>query len=142
MMKTALSKRGSLGNGRRNGSHRGGNRKIKKRSDGKEFWTGLADTAFFQPHKDDMLPVWRDMYKLNRQVRELERGLYQPTPSDETWLGSFKSGVVSAWHDLVDEVKALLAALFFHIVTFVLIVAFNAVAIWFLFWLIRVVLFG
>jgi hypothetical protein len=104
----------------------------RSKGGGKNVWTSICDTVFFNPQSDST-NLWRDMYKLNRQVKEIERGLYQPV--DESWLGRLKSGAVSAWHDLVDETKAVLTALAFHLLTLVLIVACNVIFFGGLFWL-------
>lgn len=94
----------------------------------RSFWDGMADTVFFQPRKSETLPVWRDMYRLNRELKQMEHNLYQP-PGQETWLGSLKSVIKKAWHEFMDEIKALLTELFFHALKLVLIIVFNV--LWF-----------
>ena len=121
-------------------SRRSDNRRTRKKSrrrlQGKGNWSGVADAVCFQPEKIDWVPIWRKTYKLKRQLREIERGLYQPTSEKETWLGLLRTHLRSAWHDLVDETKAMFTALLFHLLTLAMIVVFNA--LWFaaLFWLI------
>lgn len=114
---------------------RGRQRGKRKRSNG--FWQGVGDTVLFQPHKSEWLPIWRDTYKLKRQLREMERRLHQP-PMEETWWSSLKDKFRSEWFDLVDEVKALLTELFFHLATLVMIVVCNVAWFAFLFWVIGV----
>jgi hypothetical protein len=119
---------------RSNSSNRGNSRQRSKRTDSKGFWTGVSDTVFFKPHKSETLPVWRSIYKTNRMLGEMERGLYQPPPLKGTCVGSMKSGAVSAWHDLIDSGKALLTELAIHILTLVLVIVFKLILFWFFFW--------
>jgi len=111
-------------------------RQRSKRKRSKGVWQGVGDTVLFKPHKSGTLSIWRDIYKLKRQLREMERGIYQSP--QQTWLGTLKWKIRSAWHDLVDEVKALLTELFFHVLRLVLIVVFNIIWFAFLFWVIGV----
>lgn len=115
-------------------------KKPSRRQQGKGTWSSVADTVFFQPEKTEWVPIWRDKYKLERQLREIERGIYQSP--QQTWLGTLKWKIRSAWHDLVDETKAILTALLLHLLTLAMIVVFNI--LWFacLFWLIGVWLDG
>lgn len=119
-------------------SRRSNNRRTRKkpsrRHQGKGAWSSVADTVFFQPKKTERLPIWRNTYKLKRQLREIERGICQR--SQQTWLGTLKWKMLSAWHELVDETKAMFTALLFHLLTLAMIVVFNV--LWFaaLLWLI------
>lgn len=114
---------------------RGRQRGKRKRSKG--FWQEIGNTVLFQPHKSDTLPMWRDMYKLKRQLSEMERRLHQP-PIEETWLSALKEKFRSAFLDLVDEVKALMTELAFFLVTLVLVVVCNVLWFALLFWVIGV----
>lgn len=96
--------------------------------------SSVCDTVCFNPQSDSA-NLWRDMYKLDRQVKQLGRNLYQPEAIDGGWLGQLRSGIVSAWHDLIDEIKAILTALGFHLLSLILIIVFNVVWFTFLFWL-------
>lgn len=120
----------------RTASQRTRNKPVQN-SNGNGFWQGVGDTVFFQPYKSDTLPMWRDMYKLKRQLKDIERGTYRLAPED-SWLGRQKRALIDTWHDFVDEVKALLTELAFHVVTLVLVVVYNILWFAFLFWLIGV----
>ncbi len=115
-------------------------KKPSRRQQGKGTWSSVADTVFFQPKNTEWVSIWRDTYKLKRKLREIERGIYQSP--QQTWLGTLKWKFRSAWHDLVDETKAIFTALLFHLLALVLIVVFYG--LWFacLFWLIGVYLEG
>jgi len=118
-------------------SARSRGRKRSKRKRSKGFWQGVGDTVLFQPHKSDTLSIWRDTYKLKRQLREMERRLTQP-PTEETWRTALKDKFRSTVFDVIDEVKAVLTALGFHIATLVLVVVCNIVWFALLFWVIGV----
>lgn len=122
-------------------SIRSNNRRARKkpsRRQGKGTWSSVADAVLFQPKKTGWVSIWRDSYQLERQLREIELGIYQN--QQQTWLGTLKWKIRGAWHDLVDETKAIFTALLFHLLTLVLMVVFYA--LWFaaLFWLIGVYL--
>ncbi len=117
------SRRGS----RRQGSNRSGNACLRD----------VADTVLFQPHKSEMLSVWKEMYRTKRLIKRIERGTFQPV-SEDTWLGRQKRGLIEAWHEFLDEVKAHLTLLFFHILTLIMIVVCNVLWFAFLFWLMGV----
>jgi len=121
-------------------NNRRARKKTSRRHQGKGTWSSVADSALFQPKKTEWIPIWRDTYKLKRQLREIERGICQSP--QQTWLGTLKWKIRSAWHDLVDEAKAIFTALLFHLLTLVLIVVFNILWIAALFWLIGVYLDG
>lgn len=106
-------------------------------SNGNGFWQGFGDTVFIQPHKSYTLSIWRDTYKLKRQLRDMERRLNQP-PTEETWWSALMEKFRSAFFDLMDEFKALLTELAFHVATLVLVVVYNILWFAFLFWLIGV----
>jgi hypothetical protein len=61
-----------------------GNAKLSGQPVGKGFWRGAYDTFCFQPNRSGMMPVWRDLYKINREFKEMERNPYQPTSVDDT----------------------------------------------------------
>lgn len=119
-------------------SRRSNNRRSRKKSS-KGDWQGVGDTVLFKPHKSGTLSIWRDTYKLKRQLREMERWLNQP-PTEESWRSALMEKFRSAFFDVVDELKALLTELAFHVSTLVLVVVCNI--LWFavLFWLIGVYL--
>lgn len=83
--------------------------------------------------------MWRDMYRMERMGRDLERILAHP---GEVRVIGQRGPVRKAWHACVDEVKALLTELGFHVLTLVLVVAANV--IWFggIIWLVGVWLEG
>jgi len=118
-------------------STRSRGRQRGKRRSSKGFWQGVGDTVLFQPHKSDTLSIWRDTYKLKRQLREMERRLNQP-PTEETWRTALMEKFRSAFFDVVDEFKALLTELAFHVATLVLVVVCNILWFAFLFWVIGV----
>jgi hypothetical protein len=110
-----------------------------KRKRGNGFWQGVGDTVLFKPYKSvGELEAWKSVYRAKRIIRNIERGKFQPESEKDTWLGRQKRGLIEAWYDFVDEVKALLTQLFFHVVTLVMIVVFNVAWFAFLFWLIGV----
>ena len=127
-----------IGNGNKRSSQRRDHRSREKHgTDDKGLW----DTVLFQPQKSDNLSIWRGLYKMERQLKELERGLSQPS-YDSPWWRFLKVQWMSVWGDLVDEVKALLTVLFFHIVTLVLVVVCNLIWFALLLWAIGVWLEG
>jgi hypothetical protein len=104
-----------------------------ERSKGNGFWSSASDAVFFSPHKDAMLPIYRNAYRLDRQIKELERSLSQPAQASGADIGSWVQGkLLSAWHEFVDETKAVLTSLGFHLLNLVLIVVFNVIWFWLL----------
>jgi hypothetical protein len=101
------------------------------RSRGPGFWTEASDTVLFKPHKSKTLTIWREAYRINREIEELERNQNRP-PRENTILGWIGGQLRSAWGEFTVEVKALLTTLFFHLLTLVLIVVFNVVWFWLL----------
>lgn len=122
-------------------SARSRGRQRGKRKHNNGFWQGVGDTVLFKPHKSDTLSIWRDTYKLKRQLREMERRLNQP-PTEETWWSALMDKFRSAFFDAVDELKALLTEVGFFLVSLVLSVVFTVIWFAFLFWLIGVWLDG
>jgi hypothetical protein len=113
-------------------STRRDNRQGQRRENGKGYWQELSDVAIFRPHQSDTLQIWRDSYRLQRQIRNLERDLYRP-PRQNTWISWLTDPLCKAWWDFIDEIKALLTVLFWHVVTLVLVIAFNVAFFWLLF---------
>jgi len=126
----------NIGKNIRRRSNSGQRSSGSQRTNSKGFWSSASDTVFFKPHKDAMLPVWRNAYRLDRQIKELERSLSQPAQAAGTGSSSWVQGkLLSAWHEFVDESKALLTSLGFHLLNLVLIVVFNVIWFWLLFML-------
>jgi len=119
----------------------GSKQPVKRGGSGKGFLAEITDTLIFQPHKSKTLPMWQNMYKLDRGLRELERDLNR-LPRKRTWLTWIADQLRSAWWEFIDSVKALLTLMFFQIVTLVLVVVFNVIWFWGLFWVIGLWLEG
>jgi hypothetical protein len=104
-----------------------------QRSNSKGFWSSASDTVFFKPHKDPMMPMYRNAYRLDRQIKDLERSLSQPAQASGDGIGSWVQEKLSgAWFEIVVETKALLTSLGFHLLNLVLIIVFNVIWFWLL----------
>jgi hypothetical protein len=124
---------------RSNGGQRNSGAQLSRhsqRSNSKGFWSSASDIVFFKPSKDPMLPVWKDMYKLNRQIGDLERSLSQPALAAGSGIGSWViRKLFDTWGEIVVEAKAMGTALGFHFLQLFLIILFNVIWFTLLFWL-------
>lgn len=118
-----------------------------KKSEDKGFWSGVADTVIFQPNKSGRLAIWKDGYRLNRALKEMERDLrYPPKKIQRSWWQSVLHWMWrqlrDAWYEFYDEVRALITELFIFLVGFFVTLACYVALGWLLFWVIGLLLDG
>lgn len=109
----------------------------------KGFWGGVADTVIFQPNKSGNLQLWKDGYRLNRELKEMERYLHHPPRKvPGAWwrklLQWMWMQLKEAWYEFYDTLRATLMEALVFLMILAVTIAYYAILICLLFWIVKV----
>lgn len=111
----------------------------------KGFWGELADIFIFQPNRSGMRPIWKDIYRLDRELKEMERSARSPSKQSpcgwcQIMLHWFWEKLRMAWFEIYDEIRVLLTELYIFLVGLIVTIVGYVVLSCILFWMIRAML--